>query len=79
MNATHPSKEQVRAYLAQRGLAHLPPPSPEEIRRRLDWRCAPPSEAATVAMLPATLFQLGAAVALSWVCWPLALAKNTKK
>lgn len=39
---THPSKEQVRAYMAARqrarALGRRPPPSPEEIRALLGWR-----------------------------------------
>ena len=35
---THPTKEQVRAYMAAREMARRPPPSPEEIRRQLGWR-----------------------------------------
>ncbi len=34
----HPTKEQVRAYMAAREAARHPPPSPEEIRRQLGWR-----------------------------------------
>lgn len=37
---THPSKEQVRAYMAAREGARRPPPPPEEIRRQLGWRLA---------------------------------------
>ena len=32
-----PSKEKIRAYMASRRKEHSPPPSPEEIRRRLGW------------------------------------------
>ena len=35
---THPTKEQVRAYMRQRELAHRPPPAPAEIRRQLSWQ-----------------------------------------
>jgi len=73
MNATHPTKEQVRAYLVQRGHATLPPPAPDEIRRRLDWRCersAPSSSLPAVIFLPPTLIQLGALMAFAWVCLP---------
>jgi len=38
--AAHPTKEQVRAYMHERGCAHRPPPSPDEIRRQLGWGCA---------------------------------------
>jgi hypothetical protein len=34
---THPEKEMVRSYMAQRREAQEPPPSPEEIRRQLGW------------------------------------------
>lgn len=36
---THPTKEQVRAYMHQRGLANRPPPTPAEIRQQLRWSC----------------------------------------
>ena len=39
--ANHPSKEQVRAYMARRQAERQeerkPPPTPEEIRRELGW------------------------------------------
>ncbi|HEY1150203.1 MAG TPA: hypothetical protein VGF27_16600 [Pseudoduganella sp.] len=73
MNATHPTKEQVRAYLIQRNHAHLPPPSPDEIRRRLDWRCVQPvpsSGLPAAIFLPPTLVHLGALMALAWMCQP---------
>lgn len=75
MNATHPSKEQVRAYLVQRNRAHLPPPSPDEIRRRLNWRREPPAPLGglpSVIFLPTTMMQLGASMALAWICLPFA-------
>jgi hypothetical protein len=34
---TYPPKDLVRAYLAQRLLEQVPPPAPDEIRRRLGW------------------------------------------
>jgi len=34
---TYPSKDVVRAYLAQRLRERRPPPAPDEIRRRLGW------------------------------------------
>lgn len=34
---TYPPKDLVRAYLAQRLRERRPPPTPEEIRRRLGW------------------------------------------
>ncbi len=32
-----PTKEQIRHYLQERQIEKLPPPSTEEIRRRLGW------------------------------------------
>ncbi len=32
-----PNKSTVRRFIVQRVLEHEPPPSPEEIRRRLGW------------------------------------------
>ena len=34
---SHPSKEQVRAYMRRREQALQPPPAPDEIRRQLAW------------------------------------------
>jgi hypothetical protein len=34
---THPSKQQVRAWLERRVQDLKPPPAPEEIRRQLGW------------------------------------------
>lgn len=39
---TQPSKEQVRAWMAQRELACRPPPAPHEVRAELGWRLAAP-------------------------------------
>jgi len=72
---SHPTKEQVRAYLAQRGHAHLPPPSPEEIRRRLDWRSEYTPMPAALMYLPPAL----AWVAFAWLCLPFTLAINDQK
>lgn len=41
MQANHPSKEQVRLLMQQRSLSRLPPPTMEEIRRRLGWNMLP--------------------------------------
>lgn len=38
---THPTKEQVRAYMAEREAARRPPPAPDEIRRQLGWQLCP--------------------------------------
>lgn len=71
----HPSKEQVRLYMLQRGRAHRPPPAPDEIRRQLGWywRC----EDATPCLifpspqfglfLPGTMAQLSALMAVEWM------------
>lgn len=34
---THPSKEQVREFMARRREERRPPPSPERIREELGW------------------------------------------
>lgn len=34
---THPSKEEVRAWLKREVAAKTPPPTPEDIRRELGW------------------------------------------
>lgn len=67
---THPTKEQVRAYMAERELAHRPPPAPEEIRRKLGWRLAPsepePEPEPVVyqfCLLPSTYGQMAAQIA----------------
>jgi hypothetical protein len=36
-STTHPSKEQVRQWMAERKERAAPPPSPEEVRRQLGW------------------------------------------
>lgn len=41
MTATHPSKEAVRAYLADRNKAESPPPSPQQVREQLGWHMIP--------------------------------------
>jgi hypothetical protein len=40
----HPSKQQVRAYLARRSRDPAPPPALEEIRRQLGWGILMPAE-----------------------------------
>ena len=73
-HTTHPTKEQVRAYMAGRELAHRPPPAPEEIRRQLGWRMAPPepdSPLLQLCLLPSTCSRLAAQLAqvmLDWAC-----------
>jgi hypothetical protein len=71
---THPTKEQVRAYMVSRGRAHRPPPSPEELRRQLGWKLAPPEPTYALIglyLLPATLGQLAAQAILDWCLAPL--------
>jgi hypothetical protein len=37
MTANHPDKQLVRDLMAQRRESREPPPTPEEIRRKLGW------------------------------------------
>ncbi|SFU69432.1 hypothetical protein [Pseudoduganella namucuonensis] len=69
----NPTKEQVRAYMRQRGRTQMPPPSPAEIRRQLGWcheKDAPflvfPSPQ-LVLILPGTMAQLSALMAVEWM------------
>jgi hypothetical protein len=58
---THPTKEQVRAYMLAREHAYRPPPPPDEIRRQLDWHVLPSEPVCLLAplcLLPATFGQL---------------------
>jgi hypothetical protein len=71
---THPSKEQVRAYMMAREHARQPPPTPEEIRRQLGWRLAPAdrdSDFVGLCLLPATFGQWAAQLAVDWCLAPL--------
>jgi hypothetical protein len=65
----HPTKEQVRAYMQLRECARRPPPAPDEIRRRVGWRCSS-SEAGfgstSTIFLPGTIAQLAALMAVEW-------------
>lgn len=70
---THPTKEQVRAYMARRESAHRPPPPPAEIRRQLNWRLAPSDDQAALlqfCLLPSTYSQLTAQLVLDWMFAP---------
>lgn len=74
LRVTHPTKEQVRAYMVAREHAHRPPPPPEEIRRQLGWQMASPDPASALiglCLLPATLGQLAAQAAFDWCLTPL--------
>ncbi|WP_254451884.1 hypothetical protein [Duganella vulcania] len=70
MTATsHPSKEQVRAYMHQRECDRRPPPTPDEIRRQLGWHyCSYDNivPAASSILLPGTIAQLAALMAVEW-------------
>ena len=73
-SVTHPSKEQVRAYMLAREHAQRPPPPPEEIRRQLGWRLTPHSPYCALIglyLLPATFGQLAAQSLLDWCMAPL--------
>ncbi len=79
MRATsHPSKEQVRAYMRRRERALQPPPPPDEIRRQLAWcrvgafpgACLPATPAGLVAQgwhLSADMARLGTLMAIAWL------------
>lgn len=67
---SHPTKEQVRAYMLRREADRRPPPPPAEIRRQLGWRLAPAEhEPAMVQLylLPSTYSQLTAQFVLDWL------------
>ena len=66
---SHPTKEQVRAYMQLRECARRPPPTPEEIRRQLGWRGASSDVgygSASTMFLPSTIVQLVALMAVEW-------------
>jgi hypothetical protein len=66
---THPTKEQVRAYMLAREHAYRPPPPPEEIRRQLNWHCVnsePNCVLASFCLLPATLGQFVVQAMFGW-------------
>lgn len=67
---THPTKEQVRAYMARRETARRPPPAPAEIRRQLGWRLAPVQHEQVLlqfCLLPSTYSQLTAQLVFDWL------------
>jgi hypothetical protein len=66
----HPSKEQVRAYMAARESARRPPPPPDEIRRQLGWRLQLPDEdrlRVQFYLIPTSYSQLGTRIAVDWM------------
>ena len=79
MRATsHPSKEQVRAYMRRRERALQPPPSPDEIRRQLAWcrvdafpgTCLPATPAGVAAQgwhLSVDMARLSTLMAIAWL------------
>jgi hypothetical protein len=79
-NVTQPTKEQVRAYMARRERAHRPPPAPEDIRRQLGWKLAPPEPTCALinlCLLPATLGQIAAQAAFDLLLTPLCAQPTT--
>jgi hypothetical protein len=67
---THPTKEQVRAYMSRREAERRPPPPPAEIRRQLGWRIAPADPVPAVVqlyLLPSTVGQLGVQLVFDWI------------
>jgi hypothetical protein len=71
---THPTKEQVRAYMLRREGERRPPPPPAEIRRQLGWRIAPAESLPAVVqlyLLPSTLGRLSGQFVLDWICFSL--------
>jgi hypothetical protein len=72
-SVTHPTKEQVRAYMLERGHTWRPPPPPDEIRRQLGWHVVAGSNDATLMplfMLPVTFGQLALELALGCCLTP---------
>jgi hypothetical protein len=79
---THPSKEQVRAYMAEREFTRRPPPTPEEIRCRLGWHLASSAEddwPLRLYLMPSTCRQLVARLLLDWLFAPIRAARPHEK
>ncbi len=67
---TQPTKEQVRAYMAERERARLPPPSPEEIRRQLGWRLQRSQKEHLLLqfyLIPTTYTHMATRITLHWM------------
>ncbi|HEU4372845.1 MAG TPA: hypothetical protein VFS02_05110 [Telluria sp.] len=67
---THPTKEQVRAYMLRREAERRPPPPPAEIRRQLGWRLTAPDDAPALlqlCLLPSTYSQMSAQFLVDWM------------
>jgi hypothetical protein len=78
---THPTKEQVRAYMARRESARRPPPPPDEIRRQLGWRLIPTdSERLLVQfyLIPTNYSCLATQVVLDWLFAPVRRAARRR-
>jgi hypothetical protein len=84
MNRRHPSKEEVRAWMARRRVScraglPLPLPSPAELRRELGWHQLPAVQhEATAMLLPIVLAELAALTALAWYWSVLPFAGNRR-
>jgi hypothetical protein len=71
-NRRHPSKEEVRAWMARRRVSSragmpLPLPSPEEIRRELGWHQLPARrQQAPTVVLPVALAEFAVLTAVAW-------------
>lgn len=66
---SHPTKEQVRAYMQLRECDRRPPPTPDEIRRRLrSHGAAAPTGfgAASTFLFPGSIAQLATLMAVEW-------------
>ncbi|MFA9217421.1 MAG: hypothetical protein ACEQSK_09970 [Sphingomonadaceae bacterium] len=69
MQAIHPTKEQVRAFMQLREFDRRPPPAPEEIRRQLGWHgdlTGLDALAGSSLLLPGALVQLTTLLAMQW-------------
>ncbi|MBB3223391.1 hypothetical protein [Pseudoduganella umbonata] len=81
-NRRHPSKEEVRAWMARRQVSSraglpLPLPSPDEIRRELGWHQLPVArQEAAIPALPLLLAELAALTAVTWYWLLLQLARD---
>lgn len=77
---THPTKEQVRAYMAARESARRPPPPPEEIRRQLGWRlqcCDEDRLLLQFYLIPTNYSHMAAQIAVDWMLATLRSPLNT--
>lgn len=86
VNRRHPSKEEVRAWMARRQLSSraglpLPLPSPAELRRELGWHQLPAArpQQGAVMLLPIALAELAALAAVSWYWTILPIACSRRR